>query len=450
LKKIHSQRTVKASALLTDSLTGLIDIMSLENNVEVPRTQGTASPDSSLYDSIMEGPPAGPAQTEVAPPAAVPSAIEVGENTTGKVDEQPAPAAAPPEGTVPVAPGAPAQPDTSGQPQEIVPPGVPAPAEGVEDRGNCDFRPDFKYETEQGRQWKAVSDQRRGLGVEVNENGRYKVEYGDSLSAIAERNLRGSGLAHDRKAIEAEVAQIVSLNSNRYPSLSCNNHFIKTGWTLTIPRHQPGEVPAEPRPPAPTQPRPEAPVPAEPPRPAPPRVEVLPPEQRRPTHTHGRDGVYIHQADTVNIYQGRQDAPPPVVRRQPVAPPYYEGTPEYIPQHRQPPVVIIERGDDWGYSRPPYRPQLPPYVNDGCFGDYNRPGQYDRFDRFDRFDRHNRYDRFDRYDRNCRNGRFAIDLMMNQGRRHPGRMPIMNDFSYGQFNNWGNRRGNNFSLSLRF
>lgn len=490
--------------------------MPLDNNVEVAKTQGQATPDSSLYDSIMQGPPVIKTEqpvvsTDVPPPGAVavtpdtaktqtpaevpppaqtterqaapqgtdvvpaPSAVEVGENTTGKVDERTtAPAVAPPEGTVPVAPGAPTQPDTSGRPQEIVPPGVPAPAEGVEDKGNCDFKPDFKYETEHGRQWKAVSDQRRGLGVEVNENGRYKVEYGDSLSAIAERNLKGSGLAHDRKAVEAEVAQIVTLNSNRYPSLSCNNHYIKTGWTLTIPRHQPGEAPPAPAQPAP--PRMEAPVPAEPPRQAPPRVEVLPPEQRRPAHTHGRDsGVYINQADNVNIYQGGQDAPPPVVRRPQPAPSYYEGPPEYIPQRRESVVMIdprddyrYSRGDDYRYSRgddyryqqrPPYRPQYrpdygydqqwrtPPFVNDGCFGDNNRYGRYDR------------YDRYDSYDRNCRTngmnpGRLAIDLLLggNRGGRYMGgRMPYMNDYGYGQFNNYGgHRRGSSVGISLRF
>jgi hypothetical protein len=397
--------------------------------------------------------------------------IEVGENTTGKVNDP----TAPPEGiVVPAAPGAPAVPGAPATPaapasefdrryQELpAMPGAQPPVEGVEDPGKPDFRPDFKYETEQGRHWKGVSDQRRGLGIEVNEQGRYRVEYGDSLSAIAERNLRSSGLATNKQSVEAEVAQIVSLNQNRYPSLSVNNHYIKTGWTLTIPRHQPGEAP-----PAPAQPAPpvvEAPLP--PPRPQPPRVEVIPPpgDVRQPAVNRG--GVYINEAGTVNVYQGGQrEVAPPVVQnfpRQQQIEPYYE--PQVMVQPpRQRSVVVIDRGDDYGYQEPIYRDRMPRYPqpqvwqqDGGCFGQ-DRWGVQDRWGN-DRWGNQDRWGQDRWRDARCRtNPRFAVDFSMNQGRRFPHggpfRPPYQNYHNYGNQNiiNFASRgRGSSIGISIGF
>lgn len=275
-------------------------------------------------------------------------------------------------------------------------PGAPgaAPVEGVEDMGNPNFRPDYEYKTEQGRAWKAVSDQQRLKPIELNERGRYTVQHGDCLETIAERNLKGSGLPANRMAIKAEVAEIVAANQHRYPSLAANSEFIKGGWTLTLPQHRPGEAPREaplPQPPVIDRavPQPQLPPSVErppvdrPPVHRQPAVEVIPPPQATLNH-RGGGNVYINQAGTVNVY-GRSDAPRAIPSSQPYYTPdtgyYPQDVPVYNPEpvvyapeprFRRPPVVIdarVDVGHHGGWNRGGWDrgSSLPPWVNDGCF-----------------------------------------------------------------------------------
>ncbi|MDZ4834154.1 MAG: hypothetical protein SGJ27_10295 [Candidatus Melainabacteria bacterium] len=340
----------------------------------------------SLYDQIMEPPPgaavaAPPDSTTVkaqdAPPApgAAPAATQ-DRSAAPATDQVVAPPgasvvdttvpqadAAVPAGDKPVPPDQVIAPSTADQVvppgaavapgQEVAPGAVPPgdavvvapPVEGVEDKGNCDFKPDYEYKTEQARAWKSSSDQLRGAPIELNQNGRYEVKFGDSLGVIAQRNLKSLGLSADPQSIKAEVAGIVNANKHRYPSLDCNTDFVKTGWTLSLPQHRPGEQTPPPRQPELPAERP----PAEPPRaerlpverpPAerPPVVEVIPPPSRT-THTHdrayeGSGNVNIRYAENVKVIYG--DSP----RAVPSSEPYYrQDQPVYAdrrPVYREP------------------------------------------------------------------------------------------------------------------
>ncbi len=451
---------------------------------------------SSLYDQIMAGPPVTTAAPESAakpqdvPPA--PGATTTLDRTTvpetavdstakpptAKSDAVTAPApgdtpVAPPAAkdspTPPIATDVPAPPPGTVTDVPAVPGAVPPQVEGVEDKGNCDFKPDFEYKTEHGRAWKAVSDQQRHQPLEVNERGRYQVVYGDSLSTIAERNLKSSGLAADRKSVEAEVQNIVNANKNRYPSLDCNNHFIKTGWTLDLPRHQPGDAPQQPpvdqRPPV-ERPPVERP-PAQPPRvERPPAVEVVPRESTvRHEHRHdGSGNVNIGTAHNVKIIYG-QDGPPPRVvandrpyypprgqdypQDQPVIyrdrPPVYQPDyppdyPQDYPQRRHRPPVIIDARIDTGWDRPRWEQprweqprwqqqsrwgNQPPW-NDDCFG----TGQNDNW-------------------RFRQNPRISIDFGHDSRRSHRG-IPNFDGRSMPYFGgNRGGYRSNGISFSVR-
>jgi hypothetical protein len=407
---------------------------------------------SSLYDKIMAGPPAPgatvtPDRTTAQAPGDTPVAPSAAKDSPAPLSTTDVPA--PPQGTVTDVPA--------------VPGAVPPQVEGLEEKGNCDFKPDFEYKTEQGRAWKAVSDQQRQQPLEVNERGRYQVVYGDSLSTIAERNLKGSGLAADRKSVEAEVQNIVNANKNRYPSLDCNNHFIKTGWTLDLPRHQPGDAPQKPavdqRPPA-ERPPVERP-PAQPPRvERPPAVEVVPREStvRHERHHDGSGNVNIGTANNVKIIYGQDGPPPrvvannrpyyppqgqdypqdqPVIYRRPDYPPDY---PQDYPQRRHRPPVIIDARIDSGWDRPRWEQscwEQPRWQqqsrwgnqqpwNDDCFG----TGQNDNW-------------------RVRQNPRISIDFGHDSRRSHRG-IPNLDGRSMPFFGgNRGGYRGNGISFSVR-
>ncbi|MBA3992338.1 MAG: hypothetical protein C0469_02340, partial [Cyanobacteria bacterium DS2.3.42] len=62
-----------------------------------------------------------------------------------------------------------------------------------EDSAACNFKPDFELSTPRAKQWAAASEVQRSTPLDLNQNGEYKVKFGDSLSTIAERALAGSG-----------------------------------------------------------------------------------------------------------------------------------------------------------------------------------------------------------------------------------------------------------------
>ena len=508
-------------SLTTDSLTGLQLAMAFDTVTDkTQQPPATTGDGGSLYDQIMTGPPAAAAQDTTTkagdvppPPGSAPVATmdRTVAPPTGEVVTAPKASVPPPEtavavtakdglvpapnGDMPVPPdqtkvadnttGAkdvppPSAPNTDAPPgtaTDVVPPAGPGAApvvEGVEDKGNCNFKPDYEYKTEQGRAWKAESDVQRGKHIELNEKGRYQVQHGDCLETIAERNLKDAGLSANRQAIKAEVADIVAANKNRYPSLDCNNEFLRDGWTLTLPKHQQGDkgdpafdsqyntVPQKPAE-KPLPPRAERPAdrPVERPAGPPPAVEVLPPQRDTRGHNHrrfeGSGNVVIEHADTVNVF-GRNDAPraipssrpyypeqddrPVYVQPQPRfrEPVVYSGDQDFDPryeprvQNRRPPIIIDarfgDRGGQWGGYQPDWRRQQP-WMNDDCFGTGRNSGRWGGGD-----------------DCDWRNGGSRISLNFGNDMRRM--MPHMGrSMPYYHGNRGGYRGGNGISVSFR-
>lgn len=125
----------------------------------------------------------------------------------------------------------------------------------------CNFQPDYDLSTPRAQQWKADSDVQRTRPLDLNENGEYKVKWGDSLSTIAERALKGAGQSVNRDSLQSMQEAIVQANHERYPTLDCNKDFVKENWCLKIPgcsqqERQPPVVERPPQPPIEERPLP--------------------------------------------------------------------------------------------------------------------------------------------------------------------------------------------------
>lgn len=71
--------------------------------------------------------------------------------------------------------------------------------------------------------------------LDLDDDGRYKVAAGNSLSSIAKRALAMRGKSpYDWNAVEQEMDRIVALNSAEHPSLQHNRAFIREGWKLKL------------------------------------------------------------------------------------------------------------------------------------------------------------------------------------------------------------------------
>ncbi|MCC6977840.1 MAG: hypothetical protein IT343_05930 [Candidatus Melainabacteria bacterium] len=140
----------------------------------------------------------------------------------------------------------------------------------------CNFKPDYELSTPRAQQWAADSQVQRSKPLDINENGEYRVKWGDSLSTIAERALRGAGAPVSKDSLQSMQDAIVEANRDRYKSLECNRDFIKEDWSLRIPGLKQAEPPVTPEPPVRVEPRPE-PLPE--PMPEPPRRPPCPPER---------------------------------------------------------------------------------------------------------------------------------------------------------------------------
>lgn len=275
---------------------------------------------------------------------------------------------------------------------QMPPEGEPRQQGGSHNR-DCDWRPNPGSQSELTQAWKRASQERMGLPMQLDANGEYAVVFGDSLGAVAMRNLRTAGAPASGEDIKAEVARIAALNKDRYPSLDCNVDLIKEGWHLRVGPPGRGQVD----------------VPNGPPRERPPErpPEHQPPRERPPEGPPGRRGntvnIYHIDADTVRINGGANggipqgyDGPRQPPRREPVyddprrgeaPPPRYED-PRVYDQPRERPIGrvgyeepytrIIIGGDDYGQR---FQPQFDPRYRyqDPRFGGYDPRYGYDRY-----------------------------------------------------------------------
>jgi hypothetical protein len=114
------------------------------------------------------------------------------------------------------------------------------PAAGAADNSaDCNWRPDYSYSSPHARAWLAASKEQATKPISRDDSGAYAVQFGDSLSGIAARELRDEGQTADKAHIKDEMARIVQANDQQYRSLDCNSDLIKVGWHLQIPRWSP-------------------------------------------------------------------------------------------------------------------------------------------------------------------------------------------------------------------
>lgn len=277
---------------------------------------------------------------------------------------------------------------------QMPPEGEPRQQEraGGSRNADCEWRPNPNSQSELTQAWKRASAERMGLPMQLDANGEYNVVFGDSLGAVAMRNLRTAGAPASRQDIDAEVARIAALNKDRYPSLDCNVDLIKEGWHLRVGPPGRGQVD----------------TPNGPPRERPP--EPLPPRERPPEGPPGPPGrrgntvnIYHIDADTVRINGGANggipqgyDGPRQPPRREPVyddpgrrePPPRVYDDPRVYDQPRERPqgrvgyeepyTRIIIGGDDYGQR---FQPQFDPRYRyqDPRFGGYDPRYGYDRY-----------------------------------------------------------------------
>lgn len=249
-----------------------------------------------------------------------------------------------------------------------------APAEKnancAENSAICNFKPDYDLSTPQAQQWHAESQKQRLNPVELDQDGRYTVKWGDSLSTIAERTLKTAGLPVDKESLKSLQDAIVEANREEYKTLDCNRDFIKEKWSLKIPVPGKQEVPppvVENPPPVVEQPPPvvEAIPEPEPIQPLPERqpIEIQPEniEQPCPPNRGGMPTIYNGDGGVINIFVGgnqgfqqpdytrQYDIPPQNYRpeiqyrqeipayRPPVSQDYYRQFQDYVPYQGQPP-----------------------------------------------------------------------------------------------------------------
>ncbi|MBC8000037.1 MAG: hypothetical protein IAF58_18925 [Leptolyngbya sp.] len=243
-----------------------------------------------------------------------------------------------------------------------------APAEKTANRAEnsaiCNFKPDYDLSTPQAQQWHAESQKQRLNPVELDQDGRYTVKWGDSLSTIAERTLKTAGLPVDKDSLKSLQNAIVDANRDEYKTLDCNRDFIKEKWSLKIPvpgqrvEAQPPVVEAPPPEPEPIpeperlpEPVPIRPIPERPPIQIEPEImeQPCPPQRNAPVIYNGPGGV-------VNIFMGnqREHQPQDFTRQYDIPAPEYRPEIPYrqeIPTYR-PPI----QQDNYYRQFPEYEP----------------------------------------------------------------------------------------------
>ena len=87
---------------------------------------------------------------------------------------------------------------------------------------------------EKSKAWWDARGQIVGRSPEKDPNCLYKVQFGDDLSTIAQRQLQAEGKAVNSAALKAEEDKLVKLNDAQYKSLDCNRHYLQAGWRLKL------------------------------------------------------------------------------------------------------------------------------------------------------------------------------------------------------------------------
>jgi hypothetical protein len=151
---------------------------------------------------------------------------------------------------------------------------APAATDNCDKSTACTFTP--TTDKEKSKPWWDARGQLVGTAPEKDANCLYKVQFGDDLSTIAQRQLHAEGKAVNAASLKAEEDKLVKLNDAQYKSLDCNRHYLQVGWKLQLTDNcattPPAPVEAAPAP-APAPPaRVEAPLP-----PPPPVEATLPP-----------------------------------------------------------------------------------------------------------------------------------------------------------------------------
>ncbi|MCA9805341.1 MAG: hypothetical protein KC777_25400 [Cyanobacteria bacterium HKST-UBA02] len=92
-------------------------------------------------------------------------------------------------------------------------------------------------------EWMEHSRQLIREDLKITTDGTYRVQFGDSLSAIARRSLRMQGDASPgADSVLAEQRRIVALNAERYPHLERNPGYIWETMTLRLAPKQDPEI----------------------------------------------------------------------------------------------------------------------------------------------------------------------------------------------------------------
>jgi hypothetical protein len=187
------------------------------------------------------------------------------------------------------------------------------------------------------------------------DNCVYTVQFGDSLSSIAQRELVTEGKAVTKQSVKDEMNLIVSLNDCHYQSLDNKQDRIQAGWKLALRGDCTGQQPAAPEPtqkelptpPPPPQQRIEPPPPPPPPQQ---RVE-LPPPPPPPQQFPPRSDAYY---------------PPPPQQQVPMIPMNY-GLVLPPPLYMRRPLLEFEFGRSRHYPRypVPYQYQTGGYYEGG-------------------------------------------------------------------------------------
>lgn len=96
--------------------------------------------------------------------------------------------------------------------------------------GERDFRPDPTFSSRSAREWQEKHKQQSQKPMELNKDGKYEVQPGDSFSSIAKRDLNKDGKVHSQAEIERRSKELQELNKDS----TSNGHYLKPGMTLRM------------------------------------------------------------------------------------------------------------------------------------------------------------------------------------------------------------------------
>lgn len=96
--------------------------------------------------------------------------------------------------------------------------------------GERDFRPDPTLSSRGAREWQEKHKEQSKKPMELNKDGKYEVQPGDSFSSIAKRDLKRDGKEPSQADIEKRSKELQELNKDS----TSNGHYLKPGMTLRM------------------------------------------------------------------------------------------------------------------------------------------------------------------------------------------------------------------------